>query len=253
MKDELDRFYNVCGYHPDLENPKTFCEKLTWKKIFNPNPLEATWADKIKVRELIPKKYLHGAEYSYSPNLTLDKPCILKMNNASGRNELVLNPPKYNQENITKWFTQPYGLSNYEWDAIYKYIKPGVLIETELLSFPHFVYRYWMFKGECAFIQVYKDSIVDGKLVNDEITTYDTSWKKLPYLFKGKINPDVPKPKRLVTMNKLAQELSKPFPFVRVDLFNNDGKIVFNEATFYPQSCKVAMPKKLDLELGEML
>ena len=91
---------------------------------------------------------------------------------------LVLNPPKYNQENITKWFTQPYGLSNYEWDAIYKYIKPGVLIETELLSFPHFVYRYWMFKGECAFIQVYKDSIVDGKLVNDEITTYDTSWEK---------------------------------------------------------------------------
>ena len=69
---------------------KPFVKKLTWKKIFNPNPLEATWADKIKVRELIPKKYLHGAEYSYSPNLTLDKPCILKMNNASGRNELSL-------------------------------------------------------------------------------------------------------------------------------------------------------------------
>ena len=77
--------------------------------------------------------------------------------------------------------------------------------------------------------------------------------KKLPYLFKGKINPDVPKPKRLVTMNKLAQELSKPFPFVRVDLFNQE-KLFLMKLTFYPpQSCKVAMPKKLDLELGEML
>lgn len=35
-------------------------------------------------------------------------------------------------------------------------------------------------------------------------------------------------------MYNLAVELSKYFPFVRVDLYNIDGKIYFSELTFIP-------------------
>jgi len=35
-------------------------------------------------------------------------------------------------------------------------------------------------------------------------------------------------------MLEIAQILSKPFPFVRVDLYEVDGKIYFSEMTFSP-------------------
>ena len=42
----------------------------------------------------------------------------------------------------------------------------------------------------------------------------------------------IPKPKNLEQMLEIAQKLSKPFPVVRVDLYNLDGRIVFGEMTF---------------------
>ena len=35
----------------------------------------------------------------------------------------------------------------------------------------------------------------------------------------------------------MAEELSKPFPFVRVDFYECDGKVVFGEFTFTPTGC----------------
>lgn len=237
----------MVGYKPNLDNPKTFNEKLMVKKIYYPNPDEALYADKIKVRGLVSKKYLHQAEYSYEPRFKITKPCIIKMNNASGRNKLILEPQEIN---ITRWFTQSYGVENYEWDAIYKYIKPGVLIETELLPFPHYVYRFWTFSGKIVFIQVYNDTIENGLLLNNEITSYDTKWNKLPYLFKNKTNPDIPKPKHLDEMISFCQEYN--FPFCRIDMFDYK-KPILSEFTFYPQSAKVQMDFNLDYQLGEYL
>ena len=37
-------------------------------------------------------------------------------------------------------------------------------------------------------------------------------------------------------MVKLAEQLSKDEPFLRVDLYNVRGKIYFGELTFYPAS-----------------
>ena len=37
-------------------------------------------------------------------------------------------------------------------------------------------------------------------------------------------------------MIEICRKLSKSFPFVRVDLYNLDGKIYFGEMTFYPAS-----------------
>lgn len=42
----------------------------------------------------------------------------------------------------------------------------------------------------------------------------------------------LPKPKRLEEMIEMAAKLSEPFPQVRVDLYNIDGKVYFGELTF---------------------
>ena len=41
------------------------------------------------------------------------------------------------------------------------------------------------------------------------------------------------KPKNFDKMIELADKLSKPFPFVRVDFYDVDGKVYFGELTFY--------------------
>ena len=39
-------------------------------------------------------------------------------------------------------------------------------------------------------------------------------------------------PKNFQRMLEIAEKLAKPFPVVRVDLYNLDGKIYFGEMTF---------------------
>ncbi|MFG6121495.1 ATP-grasp fold amidoligase family protein, partial [Thalassobacillus sp. B23F22_16] len=44
------------------------------------------------------------------------------------------------------------------------------------------------------------------------------------------------KPVSLENMIAIAKELSKPFPFVRVDFYECDNQVVFGELTFTPGS-----------------
>ena len=53
-------------------------------------------------------------------------------------------------------------------------------------------------------------------------------------------------------MVTVAETLSTGFPFVRVDLYNVDGKIYFGEMTFYPWSGYVSFkPDEFDFALGK--
>ena len=53
---------------------------------------------------------------------------------------------------------------------------------------------------------------------------------------------------------KIAEELSKPFPFVRVDLYSIDGRIYFSELTFTPaKGTLVFDDDKADFIQGEWL
>ena len=52
-------------------------------------------------------------------------------------------------------------------------------------------------------------------------------------------------------MVKIAEKLSEGFPFVRVDLYNVNGKIYFGEMTFYPASGYfVYRPEEINTWLG---
>ena len=56
---------------------------------------------------------------------------------------------------------------------------------------------------------------------------------------RGKNAPEgftIPKPSCMDEMFEIAAKLSKDIPFVRVDLFECDGKVYFGEMTFYPDS-----------------
>ena len=54
-------------------------------------------------------------------------------------------------------------------------------------------------------------------------------------------------------MLEYASILSKPFPFVRVDFYNENGKVYFGELTFFHDAGNIPFyPKKYDYIFGEM-
>jgi hypothetical protein len=66
----------------------------------------------------------------------------------------------------------------------------------------------------------------------------DLEWNNIdvarPECFEN--NP-AQRPESLQEMIRYAETLSKPFPFVRVDLYECDGRPVFGELTFTPAAC----------------
>ena len=93
-------------------------------------------------------------------------------------------------------------------------------------------YKIWCFNGKPYYIWTCSDRDNDGT----EVMTYDLNWMPMPEVSifdsryrKGKI---IPKPKNLDKMLEVAQCLAKPFPQVRLDLYNINGKVYFGETTF---------------------
>ena len=55
-------------------------------------------------------------------------------------------------------------------------------------------------------------------------------------------------------MINISEKLAKPFPFVRVDLYNIDGKIYFSEMTFTPaKGTLIFDDDKADFIIGNWL
>lgn len=55
-------------------------------------------------------------------------------------------------------------------------------------------------------------------------------------------------------MIEISKKLAQDFPFLRVDLYNVDGKIYIGELTFYPTGGLLRFNDiKYDYEIGKML
>lgn len=61
-------------------------------------------------------------------------------------------------------------------------------------------------------------------------------------------------PDNLDEMIALAERLSTGHKFLRVDLYNTNGRIYFGELTFYPASgLEKFAPKESDMMIGKLL
>jgi hypothetical protein len=262
---EKMRFYKELGYELNLKDPKSFNEKIVWKKIHDRNPLLPITTDKYQVRSYI-KKVLgeEKAEEVLIPLLYVtDKPesipfeklpsaFIVKPNHASGLKIMVENG-HYNKEEIIKtckrWLKTPYGTEKLEW--AYHPIKRKILIERLLRessgNIPKEFYFY-MFHGKCKLVYVICD-----KKDNPSRSFYDEKWNYLSV--KNKTLPQgakIGKPKNYEIMLELAEKISKPFDHIRVDFYNINGMIYIGELTHYSVSGRLKFePQSYDFLLGK--
>ncbi len=237
-RDLLNWYKQVTKKSFDIENPKTFNEKIQWMKIYDNDPLKTQLSDKYLVREWVKEKIgekylipLYGVWNSFDEinfNL-LPEQFVLKTNHGCGYNIIVKNKTELNirktKKKINKWMKINYAFfSGFEFQ--YLNIKRKIIAEKYLENFDGDIYDYkvFCFNGKAESIMFLNDRKRHLKM-----SFYDLNWNKLNYVYSYPLNKDIfPKPKNLKLLIELAEKLAEGFPHVRVDFYIlNDGSIKF--------------------------
>lgn len=235
-------YRNVFGEKINLKNPQNFNEKIQWLKLFWSNPLVIQCADKYAVREYVENcgcseilNELYGV-YRNTNEINWDslpEKFVLKTTNSCGTNIICLDINLINKaeafDKLNRWLKVDYGLVYAE--IHYSKIVPRIICEKYIESddglFP-IDYKIFCFNGIPKYIYVGVDRETNFKRI-----FFDTNWNPVN-LLKNNDNVIIEKPKTLNEMLKYAKKLSKPFPFVRIDLYESKGKTLFGEMTFTP-------------------
>lgn len=263
-EDNLKKWYKKeTGDLLDLKNPLSFNEKIQWLKLYDSTPLKTQLADKYLVREWVSEKigeeYLipllgvwdNANEISFE---TLPDEFILKTNHGSGWNLLIKDRKNINEKKIKKtlnnWLSYNYGYKK-GMELHYRAIEPKIMAETLVREFTEEEglrdYGFFCFSGEIKFIT---SNIPHEGLWKKG--TYTLEWEKAPFsIGKYYIEEEEKEPKNFKLMCQLAKTLSEGFSFVRVDLYNINGKILFGEMTFTPASgINKLIPREWEKTIG---
>lgn len=261
------KFKATFGYELNLENPKTFNEKLQWLKIHDHNPIYTDLVDKYEVKKYIANKL--GNQYVI-PNIgiwntseeidfsKLPNQFVLKCTHNSGlglcvcKDKSSINVKKV-KKRLKRALKENYYYLGREWP--YKNIRPRVIAEEYLedASGGLVDYKFFCFDGFVDNVMV----CIDRHTGDPKFYFFDKHWNLLRLNILGKqasVDFTLPKPKCIDKMFEIASELSKGFPFVRVDLYECNGSIYFGELTFYPDSGfdKNILPET-DKYLGDLI
>lgn len=252
------------GRKLNLKNPKTFTEKIQWYKLNYHNPLMTICADKHLVRKFLADRgYTDLAcnEYGVYDRVEdiryedLPDRFVIKTTNGSGTNIICKDKTKFQLEEaqikLRDWLKRDcYGLGR-EW--AYKDITPRIIVEEFLEDKENIYdgindYKFLCFNGKVHYI------VFDAnRYVNHKRNIYDADWNYVDVETDcGKLGDVVSKPEGFDEMKRIAEDLSKDFPFVRVDLYWINHRVYFGELTFYPWTGYVVFePKEFDVMLGE--
>jgi teichuronopeptide biosynthesis TupA-like protein len=118
-----------------------------------------------------------------------------------------------------------------EW--AYSKVKPRILVEELLVSEwrTPFEYKFYTFHGTPEMVVV-----PVGRFGDVASTLYSPGWERLDYKFVDPPGPDIPRPAELDEMIAIVERLADGIDFVRVDLYNVRGRLVFGELTVYPNA-----------------
>ena len=259
-------YQRMMGKSLNLENPKTFTEKLQWLKIYDSSFLKTYCTDKITVHDYVQEKI--GKDICIPIIATYNKPeeidlsklperFVIKCNHGCKMNIIVKDKSKMNfndiKQKLNKWLGEDFSQHN-GCELHYKNIPHKILIEEYKENSGHSDltdYKFYCLNGQPIFCQVIED-----RHSNITFSHYDMNWKYSPkYDWKEyRSNPNIKKPEHFDKMIEYAKILSKDFILARPDFYVIDGKIYLGEITFTPNSgYHHFVNKNTDLELGILL
>ena len=260
--------YKYITHHKlNWKNPTRYTEKLQYLRLFvyPKMSLVSKCAGRVGVREYLKEKGFESilipicGVFDKFDDIDFDKlpnQFAMKCSHGCAMNYICYDKSKINKSELrkkfNKWLKTNYGKKTVE--LHYSPIKPQIIIEELMLENNKLPteYKIHVFNGVAKNLYVVTSRGVDIRYNNYYIdwTPFDGSqfngWKKTDY--------PLTKPNNFSEMVKIAEELGKDFPFVRVDLYNINGKMYFSELTFTPAKGTLILDDdKCDFEMGEWL
>lgn len=259
------------GKSLNIENPKTFNEKIQWLKLYYHNDQMHKDVDKYEVRKTVEQKIGNNIltkNYGVWENFDdidfskLPNEFILKLTNGSSFNYICTSKTKKEIRKMKRrfklWMKTDYYKYGKEW--AYKGVKNRIICE-ELLKpsngVPPVDYRFFCFNGKVHCFSVDYDSVVNGiknSSYKRNIYTRDGYRRNVQINYPIKKSITEERGKNISKMIKYAEKLSAGYPHARIDFYCFDNKIYFGEITFYHASgYQKITPDDFALELGELL
>jgi len=204
------------------------------------NVLRAYVSDKAFVKDYVKAKV--GNEFNVptikvlssleeAENFDFPKSCCIKPTHLSGAVILREDGEKIDFSLIKKWLnTNYYNLGR---EKNYRYLTPKLIVEPLIFNTTNNEdYKFFYYKGKVKFVQVDID-----RRTNHTRLYFDRNWNEQEFsILKPKSAKNIDKPTNFNVMLNLADELSKYFEFIRVDLFTNGETIYVGELTNWPEN-----------------
>lgn len=270
MDDEkyLKKLYKIkLGKELNLDDPKTFCEKVQWLKLYDRNPDYIKMVDKYEVKkyvsDIIGNDYIiptYGVWNSFDEIDfdVLPNQFILKCTHDSGGFVICKDKKTFNydeaRKKLSKYLKINYYFMGREW--VYKDIKPRIIAEKyiDTLGKPDSVeYKLTCFDGRVGLITICR-GIAHSSFDVRTNDNYDRDFNYLPFYAFYKNTKPTKRPEQLDEIIEICEKLSSNIPQVRVDCYIIDGKVYFGEMTFYTWSGFIEFtPDEWDRKLGDMI
>lgn len=254
------------GKELDLQNPKTFNEKLQWLKLYNRDPLYTKMVDKYEA-----KKYIGGiiGEEHIIPTIgvwdrfddidfdKLPDQFVLKCTHDSGGLVICKDKAKLDKAKAKRTIERALRKNYYylwrEWP--YKDVKPRIIAEeymSNLSGSETVEYKIFCFGGKARIVLVCKGTAHGSGRTNDYC---DLELNRYPF---ESLNPnskgELTVPEQLPEMIEIAETLSGGIPQVRVDMYLFDEKVYIGEMTFFHNAGAVEFePSDWDETLGSWI
>lgn len=258
------RYRLFMGRPLNLKNPQSFNEKLNWMKIYYHVPIFTKLVDKFEAKKIVAN--LIGEEYII-PTLgvwnnvddidfeKLPESFVLKCTHDSGGLIVCKNKSKLDisetKKKLSKALKNNYYLISREWG--YKNVPARIIAEQYMEdSKTHALndYKFFCFNGDVRLLFVATDRSSEVKF-----DFFDSEFKHLDIHNAHPWSRDkIEKPSTFEKMKEVAAKLSAGYPFMRIDLYEVDGKVYFGEYTLYHYGGTIPFePESIDYHMGSWI
>ena len=238
-------FYLKTGKELDLNNPKTFNEKMQWLKLHDRKSIYSTMVDKCEakkyVADIIGEKYIIPTigVYDTFDEINFDElpeQFVIKCTHDSGGIVICRDKSKFNKKiarkKIEKYLKRKYYYVHREWP--YKNVRPRIIVEKYMEDKNNRSmrdYKFFCFGGEPKILYL-SEGLENHSTAR--MSFYDMSMELIDCRRKdfAPLNYRPVPPKNFEKMKKLSAKLSRDIPHVRVDWYEIDGRLYFGELTF---------------------
>jgi len=246
-----------------LRRPRSYSQLLAAKNMSDRCPLVRMTSDKYAVRGYVVDKV--GGGYLIPLLQVVDRAdaidfdalsgsCVIKGTHGCDMTLLVRDAGRVDRDVVRRtaqmwletdfyrqgWRESPYrGLPRRL--VVEQFIGDGICAPTD--------YKFFMFHGEPAMVVVDQD-----RFSAHTSTLLSPDWRPLRVTGRFPSATTLPdRPPNYPEMIRVAERLSGDFEFVRIDLYNIDGRIYFGEMTHNPGGGLVRLrPREFDRALGEL-